>query len=89
MEGIVKWFNMKKGFGFISGDDEQEYFVHYTSLPKGVFLRDNDKVSFDPAETDKGKQAQNVKLLQKASEMASEGNEPEGYNEPEEEPTEE
>lgn len=89
MEGIVKWFNMKKGFGFISGDDEQEYFVHYTSLPKGVFLRDNDKVSFDPAETDKGKQAQNVKLLQKASEMASEGNEPEGDNEPEEEPTEE
>ncbi len=69
MEGIVKWFNRKKGFGFVNGDDGQEYFVHYSALAQGTFLRDNDKVSFDPAETEKGKQAQNVTLLQKASEM--------------------
>jgi cold shock protein len=67
MEGTVKWYNFKKGYGFVTGDDEQEYFVHYTALPKGTFLKDNDKVSFEAAETDKGKQAQNVQLVQKAS----------------------
>ena len=73
MEGTVKWYNFKKGYGFIKGDDDQEYFIHYTALDKGVFLRENDKVSFDAADTDKGKQAQNVKLVQKASEMGGEG----------------
>lgn len=75
MEGIVKWFNRKKGYGFIKGDDEQEYFVHYTAVQKGVFLKDDDRVSFEPAETDKGKQAQNVALLQKGSEIAKDNSE--------------
>lgn len=69
MEGIVKWYNRKKGFGFISGEDEQDYFVHHTALTKGTFIRDEDKVSFEGVETEKGKQAQNVALVQKASEM--------------------
>jgi cold shock protein len=69
MEGTVKWFNTRKGYGFIKGEDDNEYFVHHSALGQGVFLRDNDKVSFDPADGEKGKQAQNVKLLQKASEM--------------------
>lgn len=71
MEGIVKWYNRKKGFGFIKGTDEVDYFVHHTSLGD-TFLRDDDKVSFDAADTDKGKQAQNVKLLEKGSERTSE-----------------
>ena len=70
MEGTVKWFNSRKGFGFVKGDDDEDYFVHYTALDKGTFIRDNDRVSFDAADTDKGKQAQNVKLLQKGSEIA-------------------
>lgn len=68
MEGIVKWFNSRKGYGFIKGDDGEDYFVHYTALEKGTFLRENDKVEFTAAQTDKGKQAQNVVLLQKGSE---------------------
>jgi len=62
MEGTVKWFNRKKGFGFIKGEDEQDYFVHYTSLPKGVFLNENDQVTFEPAQSERGNQAQNVML---------------------------
>ena len=72
MEGIVKWFNNQKGYGFIAGDDGEEYFVHFTALKEGTHIRDNDRVSFEPKETDKGKQAQDVALLQKGSEIAQE-----------------
>lgn len=68
MEGTVKWFNSKKGYGFIAGDDGEEYFVHFTAVPRGTFLRENDRVSFEPGESERGKQAKNVKLLQKGSE---------------------
>ena len=65
MEGTVKWFDGKKGYGFIVASDGQEYFVHFTAVPKGLRLRENDKVSFDSADTERGKQAQNVQLLEK------------------------
>lgn len=84
MEGIVKFFNRKKGFGFISGDDGKDYFVHFTALPKGVFLRDNDKVSFDGVEGDRGLKAENVQLLQKGSERMGSGG-PGSSEEPQEE----
>jgi len=57
-------------------EDDQEYFIHYSALPQGVFLRENDTVSFEPADTEKGKQAQKVELLQKASDK--DGAAPEG-----------
>src|SRR3989338_3139159 len=69
MNGTVKFYNRKKGFGFISGEDGNDYFVHFTALPRGLSIRDNDKVSFDPAEGDRGLKAENVQLLQKASEQ--------------------
>ena len=46
--------------------------MHKAALSQGTFIRENDKVSFDPAETERGMQAQNVVLLQKGSEMAQE-----------------
>ncbi|MBU0457207.1 MAG: cold shock domain-containing protein, partial [Nanoarchaeota archaeon] len=44
-------------------DDEQDYFVHHTAIPKGIHLRENDRVSFEPADTERGKQARNISLL--------------------------
>lgn len=84
MEGTVKFFNRKKGFGFISGDDGKDYFVHFTALPKGVFLRDNDKVSFDGVEGDRGLKAENVQLLQKGSERGGSAGETSSEEPPEE-----
>ena len=67
MEGTVKWFDGKKGYGFIVSSDGQEFFVHFTAVPREVRLRENDKVSFDAVETERGKQAQNVQLLEKGA----------------------
>ncbi|MFC1800973.1 cold-shock protein [Nanoarchaeota archaeon] len=92
MEGKVKWFNSRKGYGFIAGDDGEEYFVHYTALAEGTFLRENDQVSFEPADGDKGKQAKDVKLLKKGSEMEGEeapAEEEQTEEQPEEEAPEE
>ncbi len=76
MEGTVKFFNRKKGFGFVNGDDGKDYFVHVSALPQGLFLRDNDRVSFDGVEGDRGMKAENVKLLQKGSERMGEESAP-------------
>jgi len=65
MEGTVKWFDRKKGYGFIKGEDEEDYFLHHSAIEKGVFVKDDDQVSFDPTQNERGKQAQNVKLLEK------------------------
>ncbi len=85
MEGQVKWFNETKGFGFIKGDDDVEYFVHNSALSEGVMIQENDRVSFEPAETERGKQAQKVALLQKDSESETK----EDVEETEEKATEE
>ena len=63
MEGKVKWFDRVKGFGFINGEDGEDYFVHHSQLPEGVILNEDDEVEFETVETDKGMQAQDVKKL--------------------------
>ena len=60
MNGTVKFFNNSKGFGFITAEDGKDYFVHQTGLKEGVALRDNDSVTFDVAQGDKGPKAVNV-----------------------------
>jgi cold shock protein len=61
MNGTVKFFNEMKGFGFITAEDGQEYFVHQSALGEGVTLRENDNVSFDVEDGDRGPKAVNVK----------------------------
>lgn len=63
MKGTVKWYNFKKGFGFIVGEDEQDYFVHYSMIPENIKITENDKVKFDPINNEKGKQASNLVKL--------------------------
>ncbi|MFQ5620968.1 MAG: cold-shock protein [Candidatus Nanoarchaeia archaeon] len=61
MNGTVKFFNEGKGFGFIVGEDGKEYFVHVTGLTEGTRLAENDAVTFDVEEGDRGPKAVNVK----------------------------
>ena len=61
MEGTVKWFNPRKGYGFIEGEDGKDYFVHMSSIAEGDSLDEGQKVTFDPEEGDRGPQAKNVK----------------------------
>lgn len=62
MKGKVKFFNETKGFGFIAGDDGKEYFVHQTGLKEGTILHENDSVTFDIEQGDRGPKAANVAL---------------------------
>ena len=58
--GVVKFFNEAKGFGFIKEDNGQEIFVHASGLQEDI--RENDNVTFDVHEGKKGLNAVNVKL---------------------------
>tara|TARA_R110001592_G_scaffold363248_6_gene682347 strand:- start:47261 stop:47725 length:465 start_codon:yes stop_codon:yes gene_type:complete len=61
-QGQVKWFNVSKGFGFITKDDGEEIFVHFRAIRDGGRrgLKDGQRVSFIVAESDKGPQAEDV-----------------------------
>ncbi len=64
-QGTVKWFNADKGFGFITGDDGNDLFVHHTAIIGEGFrsLDEGQKVSFDVTQGKKGLQASNVTKL--------------------------
>ena len=61
MKGTVKWYNARKGYGFIQSDDNQEVFVHRTDIPVELSLNDGDSVEFEIEKTDRGPKAKNVK----------------------------
>ena len=60
MKGKIKFFNEMKGFGFIIGEDEKQYFVHNTGLNAGVSVREGDAVTFEIEQGDKGPKASKV-----------------------------
>ena len=67
--GTVKWYNSRKGYGFIISEDGKDIFVHYTGLAgrdeEYVTLNENDEVEFDIIEGQKGPQASNVVVTKK------------------------
>ncbi|GAA0391836.1 cold-shock protein [Acrocarpospora macrocephala] len=65
-EGTVKWFNAEKGFGFIAPDDgTPDVFVHYSAITSSGYrsLDENQRVSFQTVQGQKGPQAENVTPL--------------------------
>ena len=65
MKGTVKWFNNQKGYGFISDEQGNDVFVHYSGLNMGGFksLDEGAEVEFDVVNGAKGPQATNVTKL--------------------------
>ncbi len=70
MKGTVKWFDSKKGYGFIIAEDGKEVFVHYTGIVKEGFktLTEGQLVEYELGNGEKGEQAINVTVVPKPSE---------------------
>lgn len=60
MKGTVKFFNSEKDFGFITGEDDKDYFAHKTELAEGTRIAEGDSVEFEAAEGDRGLKATNI-----------------------------
>ena len=62
MNGTVKWFNAEKGFGFITGEDGNDVFAHFSQINTDGFktLEEGQSVTFDLAQGPKGPQAENI-----------------------------
>ena len=65
MKGTVKWFNSEKGYGFITTEEGQDIFVHYSAISAEGFksLNEGDEVQFEVTEGDRGPQASNVEKV--------------------------
>ncbi len=63
--GTIKWFNEKKGYGFIQQDEGGDLFVHYTALSGTGFrtLYEGQRVQFEVETTPKGPKAKNVEII--------------------------
>jgi len=62
VQGTVKWFNESKGYGFITREDGEDVFAHYSAIDGNGFktLAEGDSVNFDVVEGDKGPKAINI-----------------------------
>jgi len=69
LRGQVKWFDPKKGFGFILGPSGQDVFVHYSQISGDGFrsLKDGETVDYDLVESDKGLQARDVHRIHESA----------------------
>ena len=70
VKGTVKWFDSRKGFGFINSEEGNDVFVHFSELSgdddEYKTLNENDEVEFDVVQGEKGPQASNVVVTKKA-----------------------
>lgn len=66
MKGTVKWFDNNKGYGFITGEDGKEVFVHFKGITEGrsyVGFKQDDQVEYEVESGKNGPQAKNAKLI--------------------------
>lgn len=65
MKGRVKWFDSKKGYGFITGEDGNDVFVHFSAIDMDGYkkLEEDEEVEFEVVQGDKGPQASKVRPL--------------------------
>lgn len=65
--GTVKWFDVRKGFGFIEMEVGEDIFLHFSAIQSEGFkrLEQGENVEFDIVETERGQQAANVKVISK------------------------
>ena len=75
MVGLVKWFNSQKGFGFLSGGDGNDYFVHYTDIVGTGYrnLEAGQRVEFTAQAENKGLRAINIVVLDDAPSLVFKG----------------
>lgn len=74
-KGKVKWFNNQKGYGFLVSEDGTEFFVHYSGInttEKFKSLAEDENVVFDVIDTEKGRQAINVTVVETVAENKKE-----------------
>lgn len=64
VEGSVKFYNIKKRFGFIQGADGKDYFVHLSGIEPGQRIKEGDKVDFEVTSDERGPKAMKVKLVE-------------------------
>ena len=65
--GKVKWFDVRKGYGYVTDSEGNDFFCHFSGITEGrhyTGLKDGDEITFDVVEGRKGEQAGNVKLVQ-------------------------
>lgn len=70
LKGKVKWFDVKKGYGYITDENGNDTFAHFSGIVEGrhyTGLKDGDDVTFEVVEGKKGPQAGNIKLVGEAS----------------------
>ena len=74
MRGICKWFSAKKGYGFITGEDQKDVFVHFSGINQEGYklLKENQVVEFEVISTGKGTQAVNISVIQNLNEVKPE-----------------
>jgi len=65
MNGVVKWFNSEKGYGFITGEDGKDVFAHFSQIQSDGYktLEEGQEVSFEVVEGDRGPQCANIVKL--------------------------
>ena len=73
-KGIVKWFDPKKGFGFVINEKGEDVFVHYTCIDGEGFrcLRNGQTVEYEELDSGKGLQGKNVRIMEVAASAATE-----------------